>query len=97
MLGDASLNEPDDEKLARAAGDDVVRMLGHERGDWSPLTVSRVPFSQYAQPPGIYATLPNAVTETEGLFLAGESTVDSSMNGAIISGENAAKAILPGR
>ena len=94
LLGDAPLNEPDDEKLARTTLIDVAKMLGHSPSDWSMLTVVRVPFSQYVQPPGIYSNLPGAVTKISGLYLAGEAIVDSSVNGAMISGENAARAIV---
>ena len=52
--------------------------------------MDRVSFSQFAQPPGIYRRLPGNVTPTRGLFLASEATVDSSCNGAMLSGETAA-------
>ena len=56
-----------------------------------------VPFSQFRQPPGFVAHLPRNRTDTLGLYLAGEYTVDSSINGAIQSGANAANAILRDR
>lgn len=83
----------DDELLGRRARDDAATMLGQDPAAWTPLAVVRVPFSQYAQPPGIYARLPANRTETPGLFLATEATVDSSYNGAILSGEVAAAAV----
>jgi len=94
MLGVGPLADPDDERLGGRARADAAAMLGHDPADWLPLAVTRVPFSQYAQPPGIYATLPTARTGTQGLFLASEATVDSSLNGAILGGEAAAKAVL---
>lgn len=52
-----------------------------------------VPFAQYAQPPGIHETLP-AVSEPDGdVYLAGDFTTDSSINGALLSGRRAAEAI----
>jgi hypothetical protein len=57
----------------------------------------RVPFSQFRQPPGFVAHLPRNRTGTLGLYLAGEYTGDSSINGAIQSGTNAATAILRDR
>ena len=69
-------------------------MLGHDPGDWRVLAVRRVPFSQFAQPPGVFASLPPARTERHGLYLASEATVDSSYNGAILGGEAAARAVL---
>ena len=61
------------------------------------LGVVRVPFAQFAQPAGIYDTLPRNRTAIPGLFLAGEYTEDSSINGALRSGEGAAGAVLGAR
>lgn len=94
VLLDDWANHSDDEEIARRARDDAAKMMGHEPEDWRPLATVRVPFSQYAQPPGIYGTLPDVMTPTTGLYLAGETTVDSSYNGAITSGEHAAAAVL---
>ncbi|MDP9368863.1 MAG: FAD-dependent oxidoreductase [Chloroflexota bacterium] len=84
----------DDSVLAQRARDAAATMLGHDPADWTPLRVVRVSFSQFAQPPGIYGRLPGNVTGTRGLYLATEATVDSSYNGAILSGEAAARAVL---
>jgi len=81
----------DDAALAVRARDDVAVLLGHAPGDWEIVRAVRVPFSQFAQPPGIYARLPGNQTAIGGLYLAGEATVDSSYNGAIASGEAAAR------
>ena len=62
-----------------------------------PLGVVRVPFSQFAQPPGIHERLPRNRTAIPGLYLAGEYTEDSSINGAMRSGEAAAGAALGDR
>ena len=69
-------------------------MLGHDPADWTVIAVRRVPFSQFAQPPGVYDRLPGNETDASGLFLASEATVDSSYNGAVLSGEGAARAVL---
>ncbi|WP_273843574.1 NAD(P)/FAD-dependent oxidoreductase [Rubrobacter calidifluminis] len=61
-----------------------------------PLAVYRIPYAQFPQPPGFHRTLPSNRTPTPGLFLAGEYTVDSSINGAILSGERAAREVLAG-
>ena len=91
LLGEAQAS--DDEHLGWQARNDAATMLGQHPAAWSPLAVVRVPFSQYAQPPGIYDRLPTNRTETPGLFLASEATVDSSYNGAMLSGEAAAAAV----
>lgn len=83
-----------DDMLVERAHRDVATMLGHQMSDWNVLAIRRIPFSQFAQPPGIYATLPQAETTRAGLFLASEATVDSSYNGAILGGEAAAREVL---
>ena len=89
IVGEAA--ESDDlDAVATQARADAATMLGHAPEDWTVLRVDRVPFSQFAQPPGIYRRLPGNVTPTRGLFLASEATVDSSYNGAVLSGEAAA-------
>jgi phytoene dehydrogenase-like protein len=94
FVGQEALGEQDDEKLVRAARDDVALILGHEPENWAMVHVARTPFAQFAQPPGIFRQLPKVRTDTAGLYLAGEMIVDSSLNGAIIGGERAAKAVL---
>ena len=91
VVGDHQAN--DDDVLARRAQEDVARMLQTENDAWSILAVHRIPFSQFAQPPGIYASLPSTTAGPPGLFLATEATSDSSYNGAILSGEAAARAV----
>jgi len=81
-------------QLARA---DAARMLGQNIEDWEAVATVTVPFAQFRQPPGFVAHLPRNRTETLGLYLAGEYTVDSSINGALTSGLNAAEAILRDR
>ena len=90
VVGDR-LADADDATLARRARADVARMVGHDEADWTILRAIRVPFSRFRQPPAFGATLPGNATDTDGLFLAGEATVDSSVNGAAASGETAAR------
>ena len=79
-----------DDELAKRLHADAIKVLGHRPDDWAILSTVRVPFAQFAQPPGIHENLPGNRTSTPGLFLASEATVDSSVNGAVISGERAA-------
>jgi phytoene dehydrogenase-like protein len=83
-----------DEALAQFARVGAARMLGHRIEDWTPIATVRTPFAQFAQPPGIFGKLPINRTQTVGLYLAGEYTVDSSVNGAILAGERAASALV---
>jgi phytoene dehydrogenase-like protein len=87
--------ERDDERLARRCIQELGRwFLDADMSRWKFLAAYRIPFSQFAQPPGIYNQLPDNRTEIEGLFLAGEYTKSSSIQGAMHSGEHTAQAIL---
>jgi phytoene dehydrogenase-like protein len=88
-LGGFSL--PDDELHRRAIGD-LSRL--YPEGDFRPLELRRIPYGQFAQPAGIHDSLPPNRTATPGLFLAGEYTEDSSINGSMFSGERAAGEVL---
>ncbi|MDQ3540295.1 MAG: FAD-dependent oxidoreductase [Chloroflexota bacterium] len=91
MLGEARLEQTDDEIGDRARAD-VEAMLG-QPGVWNVHQIVRVPFSLYHQEPGLHRRLPDATTGVPGLFLASDATVDASSNGAILSGESAARAV----
>ncbi|HEV2528948.1 MAG TPA: NAD(P)/FAD-dependent oxidoreductase [Thermomicrobiales bacterium] len=93
LLGEHAANL-DDEAVGRQAQAETARMLSHVPTDWDVLDVVRVPFSQFRQPPGIYGRLPEVESGVPGLVLAGEATVDSSSNGAMLSGEAAARLVL---
>lgn len=58
------------------------------------LAVYRVPRSQFPQPPGFTARRPTVQASTPGLYLAGEYLHSSSIQGALASGIQAARAIL---
>ena len=79
---------PDEEIYARGT-EDMTRWC--PEADLTPLAIYRLPYSQFAQPPGIHERLPGNHTDTPGLLLAGEYTEDSSINGAMLSGEKAAE------
>lgn len=81
-----------DEELYRRGIEEISTW--HPEADLEPLAVYRIPFSQFDQPPGIHDGLPANRTVTPGLVLAGEFTEDSSINGAMLSGEKAAVGIV---
>lgn len=87
ILGNTGM---DPHEMSERARLDVATMLQDAPGAWSVLEVIRTPHAQFAQPPGIYRRLPPNRTPVAGLTLASEATVDSSYNGAMISGETAA-------
>jgi phytoene dehydrogenase-like protein len=81
-----------DAELYRRGIEDLSRW--YPDADFRPLGLRRIPFGQFAQPPGVHSTLPDNRTRTPGLVLAGEYTEDSSINGSMLSGEKAAGAVV---
>ena len=97
VLGDPDL--ADEQIIARCRAE-LADWFGAERTDPARLValeVIRVPFSQFVQPPGVHEALARNRTATPGLYLAGEYTEDSSINGSMRSGEGAAGAVLSDR
>jgi phytoene dehydrogenase-like protein len=81
-----------DEELYRKGIEDLSHW--YPGADFRPLALRRIPYGQFAQPPGIHSRLPDNRTQTPGLVLAGEYTEDSSINGSMLSGEKAAGAVI---
>ena len=95
VLGDPTL---DDDAIVARSRAELGQWFPHAAGAaLEPLGVVRVPFAQFVQPPGVHDGLPGNRTAVPGLFLAGEYTEDSSINGALRSGEGAAGAVLADR
>lgn len=85
----------DDEMIAQRSLAEVGGWFPEQdMSRWQFLAVYRIPFAQFAQPPGIYDQMPDNRTGIEGLYLAGEYTKSSSIQGAMHSGEHAAREIL---
>jgi phytoene dehydrogenase-like protein len=91
--------EGDDATLFALAMNDLRRMF---RGDmvalaaldaYKPLKLYRIPYSQFAQPPGIHPHLPDNVSGIRNLYFAAEFTEASSQNAAMISAEKAVEAM----
>lgn len=57
------------------------------------LETTSIPFAQYDQPPGIHETLPDVDSPEGAVYLAGDITTDSSINGALRSGREAAAVV----
>jgi len=81
-----------DGELYRRGIEDLSRW--YPSADFRPLDLHRIPYGQFAQPPGIHDGLPENRTQTPGLVLAGEYTEDASINGSMLSGEKAAGAVI---
>jgi predicted NAD/FAD-dependent oxidoreductase len=85
----------DDEEIERRARAELATWFpAHNMSAWQILGIYRLPFSQLAQPPGFFDTLPSSTTPTCGLYLAGEYTASGSIQGAILSGERVAQTLL---
>jgi phytoene dehydrogenase-like protein len=94
VLGSPDLSDESISARCRATLADWFGATATAPDRLTALGVVRVPFAQFAQPAGIHDTLPRNHTALPGLFLAGEYTEDSSINGSLRSGEGAAGAAL---
>jgi phytoene dehydrogenase-like protein len=85
----------DDEVIAERSRGEIARWFPeYDLTHWQLLALYRIPFAQFSQPPGIYDQLPQNRTDIAGLYLAGEYTQSSSIQGAMHSGEFAAREVL---
>ena len=85
----------DDEAIAHRALNEMAPWFPNAYlNQWELLAVYHIPFAQFAQKPGIFDDLPNNKTNISGLYIAGEYTQSSSIQGAMHSGEYAAQAVL---
>lgn len=57
------------------------------------LHTDRIQFAQFAQPPGVHETLPDVRAPSGPIYLAGDITRGSSINGALRSGRDVAVAV----
>jgi hypothetical protein len=64
-----------------------------EFGGLDPLATDRIEFAQFDQPPGIHDTLPDARAADGRVYLAGDYTRWSAIQGALESGRLAARAV----
>jgi len=96
LLSATTLGVPDrsDEDLATAVTDALVTWYPEHRfDDLELIGTDRIEFAQFDQPPGFRADLP-AVDAPEGpVYLAGDYTQWSSIQGALESGQVAANAV----
>jgi phytoene dehydrogenase-like protein len=101
LLGATVLGNPqmDDAQLARAALADLRRMWAgdaralHALNGYYPFKVYRIPYAQFAQPPGIHPHLPENSSGEKGLYFAAEFTEASALNAAMVSGEKCAELV----
>jgi phytoene dehydrogenase-like protein len=96
LLSATFLGEPeaDDDELAAEVRDALGSWYPENSfGELELLATHRIPFAQFTQPPGFRAELP-AVDDPDGsVYLAGEYTEWSAIQGAMESGQRAARAV----
>ena len=101
LLSASVLGVPEysDDEFYTAAEADIQHMLDYDSSaqqafsHYRRLRIYRIPYAQFAQPPGIHSTLPANRTSQAGLYLAGEYTEASSIDAAMTSGEKVAKIV----
>jgi phytoene dehydrogenase-like protein len=93
FLGEEPLSMDDDDLAAetRAALESWYPERGF--GGLEPLSTDRIEFAQFDQPPGIHDTLPDARAPDGRVYLAGDYTQWSAIQGALESGRVAAQAV----
>ena len=97
LLSATFLGTPDesDEELATQVRTTLAAWYPERRfGDLSLLHTDRIEFAQFVQPPGFYRKRPATDAPDGPVYLAGEYTAWSSIQGAIESGRAAARAVL---
>jgi len=94
FLGDEPQNR-DDEELSESTRGVLGRWGSGEDFDVSLETVhtARVPLAQFEQNPGFADELPSQDAPDGNVFLAGDYTHDSSINGAMLSGRRVAQLV----
>lgn len=97
LLSGTFLGEPeaDDATLAERTHETLDSWYPERSVDsLSLLHTDRLPFAQFAQPPGFYTDLPDVRDPEGAVYLAGDHTQWSSIQGAMESGRVAAEAVL---
>ncbi|WP_267642851.1 NAD(P)/FAD-dependent oxidoreductase [Haloarchaeobius amylolyticus] len=86
--------EESDEELARIAHETLASWYPERQfGGFELRHTDRIPFAQFQQPPGFSETLPDVRDPAGPVYLAGDYTRWSSIQGAMESGTDAADAV----
>jgi len=96
LLSATFLGDPDadDESLGATVQEALAAWYPENHfGEFEVVAVDRVPFAQYGQPPGFRDTVPSVDAPDGPVFLAGDYTQWSSIQGALDSGRVAAEAV----
>lgn len=87
-------DEADEDLIAQVITE--VEALAPEAGVKRVLACQRIPESHLKDPPGFSRDRPGVETSFPGVFLAGEITTNTSLDGAAASGMRAARKVLDG-
>lgn len=91
------------EQVLDASAEELERRTRETLEGWYPdqsfdelerIETHRIPFAQFDQPPGVHETLPDTRAAGGRVYLAGDYTQWSSIQGAMRSGRNAAEALV---
>ncbi|AFZ72137.1 NAD(P)/FAD-dependent oxidoreductase [Natronobacterium gregoryi] len=97
LLSGTYLGDPDadDEELAERSRSTLESWYPERSFDgFECVHTDRIPFAQFVQPPGVHEGLPDARDPNGAIYLAGDYTHWSSIQGAIESGRDVATAVL---
>lgn len=97
LLSATFLGEPDesDEELAARTREALSSWYpARSLESLSPLHTDRIPFAQFAQPPGFYRERPNVRAPSGPVYLAGDYVEWSAIQGAMKGGARAAAAVV---
>ena len=93
FLGDEALSTADSELVDETREALESWYPEREFGGLDSLATDRIEFAQFDQPPGIHDTLPDARAADGRVYLAGDYTRWSAIQGALESGRLAARAV----
>jgi phytoene dehydrogenase-like protein len=97
FLGEDAL-DADEATLVEATRDALASWYPERRFDGlEGVHTERIEFAQFAQPPGVHDDLPDHRAPNGAVYLAGDYTAWSSIQGAMRSGREAATALLADR
>ncbi|MFB6362377.1 MAG: NAD(P)/FAD-dependent oxidoreductase [Halobacteriales archaeon] len=90
---------PEDDETLAARSREALEAWYPDRSfdDLGVLATDRIPFAQFDQPPGRHASLPEPDDPAGPVYLAGDYTRWSSIQGALRSGRDAAQAVRNAR
>jgi phytoene dehydrogenase-like protein len=99
LLSCVSLNgqDLDDATIEQRSRTELTHLFGEKASGLRCLGIHRHAHAQFRQPPHWRDHRPRIRTTTPGLYLAGEYMQSSSINGALLSGLEAARAVLGDR